>query len=646
LDSRRARFRFTLIDVKLRQKAISFFPVVLGWALTLPPSNALLWAESAAASAGPPRSGAGFYPVSQVHRGQIATAWTVFTGTTPEPMEVEILGVLRGARGPGHDMILAKLRGTKPEYTGVVAGMSGSPVYIGDKLLGSLSYRIGQFSKDPIAGITPIEQMLEVRDLPAGTAWASGSSPNGSVIKTDVSRTGLSNSEGGLAAGGMNFQAMETPTVMSGFRPEAVRLWQQRMAGTGLEMVAAGGGSGSSKMEPDGAIGVISTSAMASVVPGSAVSAQLVRGDLEVSATCTVTYVDPKQLLACGHPILQAGPVSLPMTTAEVVATLASPLNAFKIINTGDTIGTFTEDRDSAILGVLGAKPRMIPVHINVHGAGADRKLNIEVVDLPGLTPQAVLVSLYDALLENNQSSAETSYHVTGNVNIEGYPPSPLDLWAPAGEAGSAQLSAAMQADESFSRLYANADREGAVRAINLDVEAIPRRAQVELEAVRLNSGNIVHAGDTITIEATVRPWQQRERNIRIPITLPARLNAGSLRLLVSDAATLDRALVQPRLSNRNNIDLESALAQARNQHPADRIFVSVLVPETQAGVGGQTLSTLPLSMANALEPLRTSHDVNLNGESAIVAGQAPAGGVLNGFQILNLRVEAGGGLN
>ena len=113
MDSRRARFRFTLIDVKLRQKAISFFPVVLGWALTLPPSNAVLRAESAAASAGPPRSGAGFYPVSQVHRGQIATAWTVFTGTTPEPMEVEILGVLRGARGPGHDMILAKLRGKR-----------------------------------------------------------------------------------------------------------------------------------------------------------------------------------------------------------------------------------------------------------------------------------------------------------------------------------------------------------------------------------------------------------------------------------------------------------------------------------------------------------------------------------------------------
>ena len=93
----------------------------------------------------------------------MGTAWTVFSGNQPEAMDVEILGVLKGARGPGHDMILAQLRGTKPEYTGVVAGMSGSPVYIGNRLLGSLSYRIGQFSKDPIAGITPIEQMLEVR---------------------------------------------------------------------------------------------------------------------------------------------------------------------------------------------------------------------------------------------------------------------------------------------------------------------------------------------------------------------------------------------------------------------------------------------------------------------------------------------------
>ena len=611
----------------LSRKANPFLPALLGIAM-LAPVSATLFGQSTVQSAPPPSDG-GFYPLSEVHRGQMATAWTVFTGTRPEPMQVEILGVLRGARGPGHDMVLAQLHGTKPEYTGVVAGMSGSPVYIGNRLLGSLSYRIGQFSKDPIAGITPIEQMLEVRDGSAPVLRASAS--NGSANASST-------------AGGMGFQAMETPLVMSGFRPEAVQLWQKQMAGTGLELIAAGGGSGSSKPGPDGAIGAISPIAISSIVPGSAVSAQLVRGDLEISATCTVTYVDPKQLLACGHPILQAGPVSLPMTAAEVVQTLASPLNAFKIVNTGDTIGAFTEDRDSAILGKLGAKSHMIPVHINVHGDGPDRKLNIEVLDLPALTPQAVLVALYDTLLENNQASAETSYHVKGNINIEGYPPSPLDVWAPAGDQGSAQLSAALQTNETFARLYANGARQGAVRAIDLEVEAIPHRAQVELESARLNTGNIVHAGDTIVVEATVRPWQQQERNIRIPIRLPARLGSGTVRLLVSDATTLDRALSQPRMAR--NVDLDTALAQARNQHPADRIFVSLLLPDAQAGVGGETLSSLPLSMANALEPMRAAQDASLNGESAVIAGQAPAGGVLNGFEILSLRVEPGGGLN
>ena len=638
------RFRFNLIDVKPRHKAIAaatrtpaqILALMLGPAMSFLSTAslaALLAAPAIAQTPTSPPTPHGFYPVSQLHRGQKAVAWTVFAGTKPEPMDVEILGVLRGARGPGHDMILAQLRGTKPEYTGVVAGMSGSPVYIGDKLLGALSYRIGQFAKDPIAGITPIAQMLEVKDMPVNTQWAaSPASP-------------APDNSAGVASGGMGFQAMETPLVMSGFHPEAVRLWQKQMAGTGLDIVAAGGGSGASKLDSDGSFGAISSSAIASVVPGSVVSAQLVRGDLEVSATCTVTYVDPHQLLACGHPIMQAGPVSLPMTTAEVVDTLASPLNAFKIINTGDAIGTFTDDRDSAIRGVLNVKPHMIPVHITVHGDGADRKLNIEVVDLPSLTPQTVLVALYDSLLENNQSGLETSYHVTGSVNIDGYPPSPLDLWAPAGDQIPAQLSAALQADQSFAQLYANGARQGAIKAINLDVDSIPRRAQVELETARIDSGNIVRAGDTVVVEATVRPWQRPERNIRIPIALPAQLPAGPIRLLVSDAGTLDRALNPPRISNRS-VDLDTALAEARNHHPADRIFVSLLLPSAQAGVDGHTLSTLPLSVANALEPLRTARDVTLNGESAVVAGDSPAGGVLSGFQILNLHIQSGGGLD
>ena len=597
--------------------------------------------EKAALAAEPP-TGGGFFPLSEVHRGLRGTAWTVFTGSKPEPMEVEILGVLRGARGPGHDMILVQLRGAKPEYTGVVASMSGSPVYIGNRLLGALAFRIGQFSKDPIAGITPIEQMLEVRDLPIGKA---GTREQG----LGTSRSG--NAQLAQTPSQNTMQAMDTPLVMGGFGPEAIRLWQQKMAGTGLEMVAAGGMGGSSAVAGK-ADATSAAKAIASIVPGSAISAQLVRGDMEIAATCTVTYVDSKQLLACGHSLLQAGPISLPMTTTEVVATLASPMNAFKIVNTGATIGAFSEDRNAAIRGVFGAQARMIPVHIRVHGAGGDgkaqnedRRLNVEILDLPSMTPQAMLVTLYQSLMETNGNTVETSYHLTGSINLDGYPPSPLDIWAPAGDSIPAPMGAALLAGERFAKLYSNETRHGTVHAIDLDVEAIPRRVMVDLVAAKLVSGDMVHAGDTVVVEATLQPWQQAARNVRIAVKLPTRLGSGNVRLLISDAATLDRTLDQPRQQNHAP-DLETTLTQARRQHAADRIYVSLLVPETQAGMEGQTLSSLPLSVSNVLEPLRASQDASLNGESAELQADAPADGVLSGFQVLNLRIDSGGGLN
>jgi hypothetical protein len=280
-----------------------------------------------------------------------------------------------------------------------------------------------------------------------------------------------------------------------------------------------------------------------------------------------------------------------------------------------------------------------------VLGAGGERKLNIEVLDLPSLTPQAVLVALYESLLQSNESTADTSYHLTGKIDLDGYPASPLDLWASAGGNMAANLQISLLTGMRFSQIYSNPGRVGTVRGIDLHVEAIPRQMQVELETAKVVSSDIVHAGDTVVVEATIRPWQQPARNVRIPVKLPSRLGAGSLRLLVSDAGTLDRTLDQPRQSTRA-VELNTVLAQARRQHPADRIYVSLLVPETQAGLAGVTLQSLPLSMANALEPMRTAQDMNLNGESAEVEAEAPAGGVFNGFQILNVRIESGGGLN
>ena len=576
------------------------------------------------------------------------TAWTIFQGSTPEPMQVEILGVLRGARGPGQDLILARLHGAKPEYTGVVDGMSGSPVYIDGKLVGALSYRIGQFTKEPIAGITPIAQMLEVRDLSAADL-AVGPPTSAEARSEDAENVGDNASPSPLSDGKMIFMPMETPLVLSGFRPEAIRFWQQQTAGTALENVAAGGvsaglgGSSAPGKSPEAPV-------PPSLQPGSSVSMLLVRGDVEVAATCTITYIDPRQLLACGHPVLGSGPVSLPMTTTDVITTVASPLDAFKIINTGVTLGAFTQDRESAIHGVFGAQARMIPMHISIDVPTGDappgqRQVNVEILDLPSLTPIAMQVVLLNALTQTNESSDALSYHLTGSIDLSGYPSMPLDLWAPAASGLPASMQTVILAGQQFTRLYSNGARQGVIRQIDLHIQAVPRPMQVTLERAHFVSGNIAHAGDTVEVEATLRPWQEPDRNVRIAFRLPARLAAGNLRLLVSDGATLDRTLWQPRL-NAPPPDLSTVVAEARDQHPADRIYVSVLAPEAQGELHGQALTSLPLSMANALEPLRNTQNASLNGESAELAAEAPAGGVLTGFQVLNIHIEPGGGLN
>src|ERR1051326_2565133 len=275
--------------------------------------------------------------VDDVRPGMKGTAYTVFEGTKPEPMGVEVLGVLRNLNGPKSDVVLVRLKGEKPEFTGVVAGMSGSPVYIDGKLLGAIAYRIGQFSKEPIAGVTPIEQMLEINEFDqsipqsgaATVARASGASKTSTPGKDDSSP---------IQSYAQYLTPIDAPFVFNGFNEAAIKQFAPALSAVGITPVM-GVGSASKEKQPE------------PLVPGSAVSAIMVRGDMDVAATCTVTYMDKDHLLACGHPLMQFGMVDMPMTKANVVATLSSPLNAFKIINTTEAVGAFVQDRHTGILG-------------------------------------------------------------------------------------------------------------------------------------------------------------------------------------------------------------------------------------------------------------------------------------------------------
>ena len=563
-----------------------------------------------------------FFPLSEVKRGMKGVAYTVFEGVNPEPMQVEILGLLKDALGPGQDMILARLHGDKPEYTGVVAGMSGSPVYIDGRLVGALSYRIGQFTKEPIAGITPIESMLQVRDGDGGAAVG--------MERAAVQSPGLD--------GRPEIRAMETPLVFGGFSQETVERFGDRFRAMGLTPVAGLGGADPTAVQPE------------PLVPGSAVSAVLVRGDLSMAGTCTVTYVDPKRLLACGHPITQYGPVDMPMTKAEVLASLASPLNSFKIINTTETVGAFTEDRASAIMGRFGVKARMIPVEVEVApavvadkvtgAARAEREsktLHFEVLDNRQLTPSTMLVSVYQSLQTNNTAAEEMSYRLSGELDVKGLPPVKIHGMMAQNEFFPGTINAALLVNDRFSKVYGNALEQPVVTGLKLKAEAIPARMTAVLESARLSRMD-ARAGDEIEVEATLHPYQSDAKIVRVKVKLPADLSAGPMRVVVSDGATVDKLMT--RTATQHSIGLADTVSELNRMHANDCVYVTLLDHATQAVLEGEALPGVPLSMANVLEPLKDVQKMQLTGESAVEAGSADAGYAVSGSQVLNLLVK------
>ena len=248
------------------------------------------------------------------------------------------------------------------------------------------------------------------------------------------------------------------------------------------------------------------------------------------------------------------------------------------------------------------------------------------------------MVSIYQALLANNSYAEEASYRMNASIDLDGYPPVHLDsLLAPTDQA-PASLQAAVTVGRNFAQLYDNAARLTNVRSVNVEFEAIPGRQSLQLESV-ISSATRVHPGDSITIDATVRPYHGEPRNVRIPITLPASLPEGPLRVVVSDAATLDR-ITQSSRGNARPLDISASIAQMNSLHANDRLYVTLLEPSAQAVLDGRTLAALPISMANVFEPLRGNQEMTLNGESAVPAGSVAAGGMLTGQQVISLQVE------
>jgi hypothetical protein len=567
--------------------------------------------------------------VSQIHAGMRGVAYTVFQGVKPEPMDVEVLGVLRNVNGPKGDIILVRLHGQKPEYTGVVAGMSGSPVYLDGKLAGALAFRIGEFSKEPIAGVTPIADMLEINALDKSpTEEASASKPAITNAAGKTAAPGVGSSlPGSVESFAQLLKPIDAPLVFNGFSEDAVRQFAPQFASAGIVPVM-GAGSVSEAKQPE------------PLEPGSAVSAILVRGDMDIAATCTVTYIDPQRLLACGHPLLQFGSVDLPMNKAEVLATLPSPLNAFKIVNTTERAGVFVQDRHTGILGVFGKQPDMIPVTLTIHGGSSTKEFHYEVLNNPRLSPVAMMATVFNALHGVNEYGEEITYRLNGTIDVKGFPEVGLrNMFVPAENGQPAAMAAALSLGERFGRIYDNPYNAPAVKSVNLDFDLVRERRWARLESARTDVTE-ARPGDQVIVETVLAPYRGERVVRQIPVKIPTSASKGTLRILVSDGDTLDRV-------NRTNpafgrkLDLASTIALLNKEHSNNRLYVSLLEADPEARVADKVMPTLPISVMNVMEGMRGNQEMIVSGESNVDETATPSlDYVVSGAQLLTLTIK------
>jgi hypothetical protein len=568
-------------------------------------------------------------PEDQLKAGMRGVAYTVFEGVKPEPIEVEILGVLRNMAGPKSDVILARLHGAKVEYTGVVAGMSGSPVYIEGKLVGAIAYRIGEFSKEPIAGITPAATMMEISALdkaPGSDLDATKSGAKNAASPTSNPSLSATPPNDAVSQYTNLLKPIETPLVFSGFGEETLRLFGEKFASAGVVPVM-GAGSVSDAKQPE------------PLEPGSAVSAILVRGDMDIAGTCTVTYVDSTHLLACGHPLLQSGSIDMPMAKAAVLATLPSGSNSFKIVNTTETVGSFVQDRRTGIMGRFGREPQMIPVTLSFSGTAHAKQFHYEVLNNPKITPTAMMATVFNALQGMNEYGEDTTYRLTGDILVQGYPKLGVqNMYTPVDGATPTAYGIALSIGDRFSRIYENPYDTPKIEGVVLKFDLVPERRSARLENARTDVTE-ARPGDTINIETLLRPYRGESIIKQIPLTIPTSTPKGPLRILVSDGETLDRLRrVPPTLSRR--LPLGSTIALLNKEHTNSQIYVSLLEPNPQAMVSDKVMPALPLSVINVMDGMRGTQDMVVVGESATSEASTPVDYVVSGAQVITLNIK------
>jgi hypothetical protein len=573
-----------------------------------------------------PRAAAPLMPVDEIRAGMTGIGRTVFEGTELQEFKVHVLGVLRNVQGPKRDLILARLEGGPLGSTGVAQGMSGSPVYIDGRLIGAVSYSIGTFSKEPIAGITPIAEMKDAtatsRTRPAqrvqvelpvtrATLAAALSATYGRLTPfasrpADVQALGLPAAAG--AQIGAMLRPISTPLLMAGFEPEIADLLSGGFRESGFTPIVSG------SQAPGG------PAPSGPLREGDAIGVSLIGGDLEMGATGTVTHIDGDRVYAFGHPLYNLGPAEFPLTRAHVYTMLPSLMTSFKISSIGETIGTLQQDRATAIAGTLGKGPALVPMTITLRSeresgaAPVTRTVTLQLVRDQLFTPLLAYVSMFNTLGAYERQYGAATIEVSSRARLRGHGDLTLDdVYA----ADNPILGAATAVAAPLSMVLGNNISEVTLEGIDVDVTATETPKTRTIERVWLDEIR-PRAGRTVQLKVLTRSYRGEEQISTVPLEIPA--NApGELTVLVTDGRQLN--LIEQRelrgaLQPQTIAQLVRVLNDTRRNN---RIYVRLLTGRAGAVVNGEAMTALPPSVLAVLEADR-------NGGSFTPIRSAPLG--------------------
>ena len=606
-----------------------------------------LLAALGAPAAEPPKAGpVEILPLDEVTPGMEATAWTVFAGHKAEPIPVEVLGIMRNSWGPGQHIIMAKLGG-KAERTNVAGGMSGSPVYYDGKLMGAISLRFSTFSPDSIAGITPIELMLQIDELDQGHPIQAHvpeglfAGESGSDVRFAQALSGglpdlaseIWNAREFEAPEDSHATPIETPLTFSGFHQGVLDVFRGYFRRAGAVVMQGGAGGGSTGVSGD-----------RTLAPGSPVAAVLVSGDLSASGLGTVTYNDGERVLAFGHAMFRMGPIAMPMAAADVITVLASKLNPVKIANTGEIVGALRQDRQSGILGVMGEQALMIPVRIAVRRYDdtgrllREKNIACDIFQNRRWTPPLIVFTLFNSVYGLNDFADESTFRLSGEIEFEG----PHRISLETMRTSTAQpvpppLLLAGWVGNKVQRVFASTGDTPRIERVDLTVDLLPRRRLAIVENAWLERTR-VRPGEQVEGRVVLRPYHGDPIERSFQVKIPPSARKGRLRVLISDAPTLDRAT---RMAARRNrpMSLSETVSLLNKEHGNHQLFVTLRRPEATAHLDDKTLPNLPQSVLNVMQGTARRR-LFVERESTLDQSVMSFDSIVSGRQIIDIEVQ------